>query len=66
MTFVITGGTLGKGNVVNRYHRFFCFNVTFPTSIKFCVLMVEIPDSASVFGLIIAVFFYTIENPLVA
>ena len=30
---------------------------------KVCVLMEAIPDSASVFGLIIAVFFFTLENP---
>ena len=46
-----------KGNVVNRCHRFFYFNVICRTSINFCVLMAAIQDSASVFGLIIAVFF---------
>ena len=46
--------------------RSFCFNVIFPTLINFCVLMVAIPDSASVFWLSSAVFFYTSENPSVA
>ena len=41
---------------------FFCFNVTFPTAINFCVLMAAIPDSASVFGHTIAVFFLYIET----
>ena len=66
MTCVTAGGRFGKGNVVNRCHGFFCFNVIFPTSINFWVLMVAIPDSASAFGLIIGVFFYTLENPSVA
>ena len=56
MKCVTAGGTLGKGNVVNRCHRFFCFNIIFPTTIKFWVLMVAIPDSASIFELIIALF----------
>ena len=49
-------------NVVNRCHRFFCFIVIFPTSINFCVLMVGIPNSASVFRLSIAVFFLYIRK----
>ena len=53
---VTAGGTFGKGIVVKRCHIFFCFIVIFPTSMNFWVLMVAIPDSASVFELIIAVF----------
>ena len=61
MTCVAAKGTFGEGNVVNWCHRFFCFNVTFPTAINFCVLMAAIPDSASVFGHTIAVFFFSIH-----
>ena len=62
MTCVTAGSTFGKGNV-NLCHRFFCCNVIFPTAINFCVLMEAIPDSTSVFGLIIAVFFHKLKKP---
>ena len=53
------GGTFDKGNIVNLCHGFFCFNVIFPTSINFVFL---VADSASVFELIITVFFSTLES----
>ena len=43
--------------------NFFSLNVICPTSINFCVLMAAIPYTASIFGLIIAVFFFTLKKP---
>ena len=66
MTYVTAGRTFGEGDVVNRCHGFFCFDVVFPTSINICVLMAAILGSAAFFGLIFAVSLYTLENPSVA
>jgi len=57
-----TGWTLAKGNGVNTRHIYIPFSVIFPTSINFCVSMVAIPDSASVFSLSIAVFLLYIRK----
>ena len=39
---VTAGGTFGRGIAVNRCHRFFCFNVIFPTLINFCVFEIQL------------------------
>ena len=64
MTCVTAEEHLVKEMLSTDVIDFFSFNVIFPKAIKFCVLMAAIPDSASVFGDIIAVFSYTLKVPL--